>query len=362
MASMVTFGGQTIPGGGTGLQVNPVAAKDCLPCSTLRTALTQCGTCGAPPGTNCPSNESPPPCTAQQVIDPQTGCCMPVSAPAACPAGDVAATQGSCPANFFPDPTAPGCCAPVKTISCPPGDVLALAAGCPGGFEPDPTAPGCCRPIVIIGHQGGCPSNEHPTPCLANEVIDPATGCCVTAITGGGQGGCRSGEHPPPCGPTEFINTDDGCCEPGLPGPQGGCPTGEHTPPCQIGETIDPATGCCISAVVPGPQQGCTGVCANCGGCPPNCCSGGLQGPGPQGGGGGGGMGGGGQGTQPMPAPKKSPIEACFICPGGEADYQAAIAGQPNGCYLASIFALQAGQALPPPEIYVPGMFASAGA
>lgn len=415
----------TVPSGGVSVVTAP-QAQDCLSCAPLRSLLTQCGTCGGTTTTaSCGPGETPPPCTATQVVDPQTGCCIStVPTPAFCPAGDVPAP---CPSGYSIDPAHPGCCELTTTIGiqpvCPPGDtpapcgpgyttdpahpgcceissIIVTQGGCPtgdvpvgaGGFCPpgyasDPLYPGCCAPSTTITTQNQCQPGETLPPCTAGQTIDPITGCCITtpvvkyqcppgdvavgpgnlcpqgyisdpatfgacclpSLTTTGQG-CASGENPQPCAPGQAIDPATNCCYTPTPVKTGQqCPTGEYVQPCRTGDVIDPASSCCYTPTTI-TSQGCPPGCASC---PAGCCAGGTT-PTPI----------GGQ-PQPLPTPIPPPvtaIEACFVCPGGEPDYRNALSGQPNGCYLASIFALQAGQALPPPESYTPGMFAGAGA
>jgi hypothetical protein len=53
--------------------------------------------------------------------------------------------------------------------------------------------------------------------------------------------------------------------------------------------------------------------------------------------------------TQPAPQTAPQAVEACFVCPGGLTELSAALAGQPNGCYLASQMFFPAGAQLPAP-------------
>lgn len=238
-------------------QIVPVQGSDCLPCSTLRSALTQCGTCGGGNQPNpCTCGGTPQPCAPGQTLN-SCGCCNPAS----CPTGE----------------------------SAPP---------CAPGMVIDPQT-GCCR-------GGTCPTGEHAQPCAAGETIDPRTGCCQPAQIGP-QCQCPTGDYNLPLGTACPAGTSEdpasppncNCCKPS----QGQCTIpGDHPPPCLAGETTD--------------SQGCCAKCPSGMTSPP--CGAGYQ-PDPQSG---------------CCAPMA--VEACFVCPGGLPELAAALAGQPNNCYLTA--------------------------
>ena len=172
MAGFLT-GNPYLPAAGSQL-IQPVAGSDCLPCATLRQALTQCGTCGGQhqPGV-CPAGETPQPCAAGFCVDPASGCCESCSQLTSCPCGGhsqpcaAGETINSC-----------GCCTPgSQQCACPAGDQnLPIGTPCPAGFSEDPLSPAncnCCKPAPT------CPIGETPAPCGAGYQIDPQSGCCA---------------------------------------------------------------------------------------------------------------------------------------------------------------------------------------
>lgn len=190
----------------------PAGSSDCLPCATLRSALTQCGTCGQPQPCQCPSPEYPAPCRPGDTADPQCpNCCVP---------------QGQHPTQR----------------PCPAGDVASSGGGCPQGYVFDPSSPGCCTPSM---RPGQCPSNEHPQPCGTDEVLDPQTGCCQSSICPCG-GTPPSGTYPNLTCPAGTTRNACNCCSPGqLPAPCAAPNAAPTNGACPVGYQLDPQSGCC---------------------------------------------------------------------------------------------------------------------
>jgi len=116
------------------------AGDDCLPCQTLRAALTECGTC---PGAA---------------------------------AGQPASPTSLCPSGKMIDPNNPDACIPIPTPQN-----AAQQSALQKYINGQPLTAADQNALRQITQQRVCPAGEHPAPCAAGECSDPNTGCCKTA-------------------------------------------------------------------------------------------------------------------------------------------------------------------------------------